>query len=134
MISDRALRNRLSLIEQFSDDGLPYIGMDLKTTKELYDNYLELPEPLTVSELVHLKLIAISLAHFNRLNRPKQLEFKDTYNMILRLLLSMSYVPTLEQLHTQDKAQSKKSQRQIQSQLKMIKNREKRVGVISNYI
>lgn len=95
---------------------------------------MESPAPLTVSELVHVKLIAVSLNHFLKFSRPKETEFKETYNMILRLLLSMSYVPKLEQLHSQEKAQSKRSQRQVQSQLKMIKNREKRVGVMSNYI
>jgi hypothetical protein len=109
IISDRALRHRLSTIEKFSDDGLPYFGIDLSNNKELYENYLDLPQPLTISELVHVKLIAISLNHLKKDRRTNRSEFKDTYNMVLRLLLSMSYVPTLEQLHSQDKANSKKS-------------------------
>jgi hypothetical protein len=137
VIANRALKARLAQIEQFSEDGLPYQGLDMSSTTELFGLYLPSPNPLTVNDLVHLKLIAISLNnHFNghQAETSKRHEFKDAFNQIYRLLLSMSYVPTLQQFQEQNKAQSKRSQRQVTNQLEMVKSHERKVGLVGNYI
>jgi hypothetical protein len=68
VLADRALRLRLKQIEQFSEDGLPF-KIEARSTKEVFENYLETPRPLSANELVHLKLIAVSLNNFLR-KRP----------------------------------------------------------------
>lgn len=64
VLADRALKARLRQVEQFSDGGLPFKDLDMSSTKELFGNYLATPNPLNVNELVHLKLIAVSLSNF----------------------------------------------------------------------
>lgn len=70
----------------------------MSSTTELYEGYLPHPHCLTVTELTHLKLLAVSLDKFfhrDRQARSKRKELRDTFQQIYRLLLSMSYVPTL---------------------------------------
>lgn len=113
VLADRTLRNRLRQVEHFSEDGLPFKNFNMRSTKELFENYIDTPKALTVNELVHLKLIAISLNHFfkKRGVKASRKELQDTFFQIYRLLLSLSYVPTLAQLQAQNQATSKKSQR-----------------------
>ena len=80
---------------------------------DLFAIYLPQPAPLTVAELNSVKMIAVSLANLRRIrsqgkmyNKENQ---KDTFNYIIRLVLSMTYEPTLQELHAQRMAQSKKS-------------------------
>jgi hypothetical protein len=63
VIATRALKTRLSKIEMFSEEDLPFSGPNLQTLKEIFENYLEKPVPLDATELVHLKLISMSINH-----------------------------------------------------------------------
>ena len=100
VIATRALKTRLSKIEMFSEDGLPFSGPNLQTRKEIFENYLEKPVPLDAIELVHLKLISMSINHLVVGKGAKMDEnlSKDTNKYILRMLLSMNYVPSLIEL------------------------------------
>jgi len=53
----------------------------MRSTKELFENYIDTPKALTVNELVHLKLIAISLNHFfkKRGVKASRKELQDTF-------------------------------------------------------
>jgi hypothetical protein len=84
----------------FSEDGLPFSGPNLQTRKEIFENYLEKPVPLDAIELVHLKLISMSINHLVVGKGAKMDEnlSKDTNKYILRMLLSMNYVPSLIEL------------------------------------
>lgn len=80
-LADRTLRNRLRQVEHFSEDGLPFKNFNMRSTKELFENYIDTPKALTVNELVHLKLIAISLNHFfkKRGVKASRKELQDTF-------------------------------------------------------
>lgn len=84
----------------FSEEGLPFSGPNLETLKQIFENYLEKPAPLDATELVHLKLISMSINHLTvgkglKINENLS---KDTNKYILRLLLSMNYLPSLSEL------------------------------------
>jgi hypothetical protein len=60
VLADRALTQRIALIETFSEDGLPFDGIDMRSQNhdELFKLYQDDAKPLELTELVHLKLIA----------------------------------------------------------------------------
>lgn len=114
--ADRALKARLARIEQFSEDGLPYSGINMRSSDnvDLFKLYLPQPVPLLIPELNYVKLIAVSLANLARTQASNQkmkdytAKFgmanskqasKETFNYIIRLVLSMTYEPSLEELH-----------------------------------
>lgn len=114
VVAERGLKARLAKIEKFSEDGLPFLGFNMNSTKELFENYLEMPKPLLDTELVHLKLIAMSLncrtsKQTNLIPNATDTKTSEINNYILRLLLSMNYVPSLTELQAQKKAVSKQS-------------------------